>query len=81
MQDRYLDLQRLSEYSSISVRTLREYLSHSDSPIPSYQIKRKILVKQSEFDSWMDRHKVDANYTDAVVDGIVNDLHKQHYAH
>lgn len=72
--DRYLDLKTLAEYSSLSVRTLRQYLSDPDNPIPFFTLKRKILVKQSEFDSWMERFRTDINQLDKTVDEILYDF-------
>jgi len=69
-QDRYLDLCALSAYSSLSVRTLREYLSDAVDPIPSFCFRRKILVRKSEFDRWMSRYR---NNTKSVS-GIVNEI-------
>ena len=48
--DRYFDLRGLSEYSSLSVRTLRKYLGM----IPHYRIGGKLLVKKSEFDKYLE---------------------------
>ena len=73
-KDRYLDLKGLSEYSSLSVRTLREYLIYDGDPIPSYCIRRKILVKQSEFDAWIKRYRTDSNKIDRISDDLLNEL-------
>lgn len=67
-QDRYLDLKTLSGYSSLSVRTLRDYLSDTVNPIPSFCVKRKILVRKSEFDRWMSKHRVDTQGVSRLVD-------------
>ncbi|MCX5813946.1 MAG: helix-turn-helix domain-containing protein [Proteobacteria bacterium] len=72
--DRYLDLKGLSEYSSLSVRTLREYLIYDGDPIPSYCIRRKILVKRSEFDSWIKRYRTDSNKIGPSSDDLLNEL-------
>lgn len=56
-QDKYLDLKSLSNYSCLSTRTLRDYISDPIDPLPSYCVKRKILVKKSEFDHWIKQHK------------------------
>jgi len=50
IDDQYLDLKTLAEYSSISVRTLRYYINESPNPIPCYRIERKILVWERDFD-------------------------------
>jgi len=69
-EDQYLDLKTLAEYSCLSVRTIREYLSDADNPIPSFCLKRKILVKKSEFDRWMEGNRAD----DSEIDNIVNEV-------
>jgi hypothetical protein len=75
LTDRYLDLPRLAEYSSIPVRTLRDYLHHLDDPIPHYCITRKIFVRQSEFDAWMRSHRGKPNMiVDTIVSEVVNDI-------
>jgi predicted DNA-binding transcriptional regulator AlpA len=76
--DRYIDLKTLSAYSSLSVSTIRDYLSNSLNPIPSYCIRRKILIKKSEFDRWMDRHRVDNKRIDNIVNDIVNEFTELH---
>ena len=73
-QDRYLDLKALAEYSSISVRTLRDYLTDPSNPIPAYQIKRKVLVKKSEFDSWIETHRTEPGRVDRIVDEVLKDF-------
>jgi hypothetical protein len=50
--DGYLPLRRLAVYSGLSVRTLRNYLTHSSRPLPHYRIGGKILVRQSDYDGW-----------------------------
>jgi len=74
MEDRYFDLKRLSTYSSLSVRTLREYLSRPDDPIPSFRIGRKILVKRSEFDEWIHKYRTKTENLDQLVDSLLGDL-------
>ena len=72
--DSYFDLKTLAEYSSLSVRTLREYLTDADNPIPSFCLKRKILVNKGEFDQWMEAHRKDTNKINKMVDKLLNDL-------
>ena len=67
----YLSLRALSLYSNLSVRTLRGYLSHPTRPLPHYRVGGKILVRRSEFDTWMSRFRID----DMIqVDAIVADV-------
>jgi hypothetical protein len=74
INDRYLDLKGLAEYSSLSVNSLRQYLSDPDDPIPSFCIKRKKQVKLSEFNRWMEKRRTDTKQVDTIVDEILNDL-------
>ena len=54
--DRYFDLRGLSAYSSMKVPTLRDYIKAGG--LPCFKLKGKILVKRSEFDSWIQRHRL-----------------------
>ena len=69
--DGYLPLKALARYSGLSVRKLREYLSHSSRPLPHYRVGGKVLVKQSEFDAWMTVFRAE---TAPCVDAIVTDV-------
>ena len=51
--DPYLDLRALVTYSGLSKRTLQGWLHHHDLPLPHYDVGGKVLVRQSEFDRWM----------------------------
>jgi excisionase family DNA binding protein len=53
MEPGYLGLKELAEYSSLSESTLRGLLHE----IPHLRIRRKILVKRSDFDYWAKRRQ------------------------
>jgi hypothetical protein len=72
-QEKYLDLRGLAEYSSLAVPTLRDYLRGLN-PIPHYKLRGKVLVKQSEFDRWMEGFRVDASTLDQVVADVLKSL-------
>ncbi|MEI6126710.1 MAG: hypothetical protein WCQ99_09190 [Pseudomonadota bacterium] len=74
IKDRYFDLRTLSKYSSLSVRTLRDYLTDPGDPLPSYRLTRKILVKRSEFDQWVSRHRTKNNDLSDMVNDILKDI-------
>ena len=74
IEDKYLDLKQLSQYSTLSDSTLRDYLSDLDNPIPYFRVKRKILVRKTEFDAWMEKFRVDDNELDRIVDEVLSDL-------
>jgi len=70
--DRYFDLKSLSEYSSLGVSTLRDYIRSEG--LPHFR-KGKILVRQSEFDAWMESFRVDTqSHLKGVVDNIIDSL-------
>lgn len=54
MSDRYMSIKELVEYSGMSERTLRDLLDE----IPHYRPRKKILVKRSEFDEWINNYRV-----------------------
>jgi hypothetical protein len=55
--DPFLSLKALTSYSNLSVRTLRAFLTDLHHPLPCYRVGAKILVRRSEFDSWMRHHR------------------------
>lgn len=71
--DRFFDLKGLSKYSSLGLSTLRDYLRSSG--LPHFKLKGKILIRQSEFDAWMESFRVDPKQAlDAVVNGVMESL-------
>jgi len=70
--DPFLSLRALAAYSSLSVRTLRAYLTDPTRPLPCYRVGAKILVRRSEFDCWLGHHRqVGPAELDRVVDSII----------
>jgi excisionase family DNA binding protein len=55
--DPFLPLRALATYSGLSVRTLRHWLEDPAHPLPCYRVGGKILVRRSEFDAWIARHR------------------------
>ena len=74
IQDRFFDLKSLAEYASLSISTIRNYINDSDDPLPSFCIKRKILIKKSEFDRWIERHRTDKGKLDRILDDLLRDF-------
>jgi hypothetical protein len=71
--DAYLALTSLAAYSGLSVRKLRDYLQDSVHPLPCYRVGGKILVRRSEFDTWVTRFRVSpaAVQVGAIVDDVL----------
>src|SRR5262245_13379343 len=76
--DPWLSLRNLARYSGLSVRTLRAHLEDALDPIPCYRpggAHSKVLVRVSEFDSWMRTHRqVGRVDIDGAVTEILRDL-------
>jgi hypothetical protein len=71
--DRFLDLRGLSEYSSLGIPTLRDYI-RSDA-LPCFKVKGKLLIKKSEFDAWLERFRVNRSKDlNAICDTILKNL-------
>ena len=73
--DKYFDLKSLSEYSSLRIPTLRDHIRSEG--LPHFKVKGKILVKQSEFDEWLESFRVDTNCQlrvmgDSMIDSLKN---------
>lgn len=74
--DPYLPLRDLRAYSGISQRTLREYLKDPVHPLPHYRVVDggKVLVRRSEFDTWIARFRADSPDVDAIVREVLGDV-------
>ena len=73
IDDQYFDLRGLSAYSALGVATLRDYI-RSDA-LPCFKVKGKILIKKSEFDTWVERYRINqAQDINSIVDGVMESL-------
>ena len=66
----YFDLRRLALFSSISIRSLRDFLKDAVDPLPHFRVRGKILVKKSDFEKWIARKRVIFKL-DEGVDGVI----------
>ena len=69
----WLGIGELTKYASVSDRTLREWMHRQDDPLPAVRVDGKILVRRSQFDAWLERHRIQPR-SSVDVDAIVNDL-------
>ena len=76
----WMDLKTLQHYADISDRTLREWIHLPVRPLPAKQVERgKLLVKRSEFDSWLESHQyqpLDSIDVDQITDQIIDQFRK-----
>ncbi len=52
----WMDLKAVQRYACVSERTLREWIHRSENPLPAVQVGKKILVRRSELDHWLQMH-------------------------
>jgi hypothetical protein len=74
MNDRYYDLNTLSGECCLCVRTLREHLKDKQHPLPYFKVGGKVLVKWSEFETWMEKHRARRRQGKDDLDKTVDDL-------
>ena len=73
----WLDLKAVTEYVSISDRTLREWLHRPINPLPAVRVGTKILVRRTILDKWLEAHPLtpaDSVDVDSAVRTILKDL-------
>jgi len=51
--DPFLSLHQLTAYSGLSRSTVQRHLSAARDALPCYRVGGRVLVRQSEFDEWM----------------------------
>ncbi len=89
--DPWLSLEALSEYSGLSVRSLRAYLTDPHNPLPHFRMREphiiamasgkrrtvsgKILVRRSDFDRWMQAFRYTPDL-DKLVDEVVAEFRR-----
>jgi excisionase family DNA binding protein len=71
----WLDLGRLTEYAAVSERTLRAWIHSPVDPLPAVCVGRKILVRRSEFDTWLGQHRVIPLDLGVIVDRVLEAVH------
>lgn len=69
IKDQYFDLRGLSVYSALAVGTLRDHIKSGD--LPAFKVKGKILVKRSEFDTWIEGYRLNMKQD---LKNLVNDV-------
>ena len=73
LKDGYFDLPGLAKYCSLKVPTLRDHIRSGD--LPAFKVKGKILIKKSEFDTWLEGYRVNRKQDlNNVVDDVMASL-------
>ncbi len=70
-----MDLKTLTQYASISERTVREWINLASNPLPATRVSGKILVSRTRFDKWLESHPV-GNSVDikSIVDDVMSSI-------
>ena len=71
VQLEWLDVRALTQYASVSVRTVREWVHRPTNPLPAVQVGNKLLISRAAFDAWLAAHMVQPPQG---VSTIVNDV-------
>jgi excisionase family DNA binding protein len=70
----WLDLKALTQYASVSERTVRQWIHRAANPLPAVRVHTKILVRRSAFDQWLESHRLATIDVACIVDEMVSDL-------
>jgi len=70
----WFDLKALTQYVSVSERTIREWVHRAADPLPAVRVGTKILLRRSEFDRWLESHRLDPIDLGGIVEEMVSDL-------
>ena len=71
VQPEWLDLRRLTQYATVSERTIRCWIRLPVDPLPAARVGAKFLVRRSEFDRWLERHRAEPLDLGAIVEDVV----------
>jgi hypothetical protein len=64
----------------VSERTLRERIHRAVDPLPACQVEKKILVRRSAFERWLERHAIqslDLKEIEKTVNEVLSGLRKE----
>lgn len=73
LRDQYFDLKGLAAYSALSVSSLRTHIKTNG--LSCYQLGGKLLVRKSQFDTWVERFRMaKSENLDRVVEKIMGEI-------
>ena len=73
IQPEWLSLKQLTKYANVSDRTLRSWIRATTNPLPAAQVRGKILVRKTVFDTWLQNHCIKP-LQDLDVNAIVEEI-------
>jgi excisionase family DNA binding protein len=72
-QREWMDLKAIGQYACVSERTIREWIHRLNNPLPAVQVDKKILIRRSHFDRWLEAHQI-RPFAAADVGQIVDEV-------
>jgi len=66
----WLGMRQVTQYAAVSERTVRAWIHASVDALPAVRVGGKLLVRRSELDAWLSRHRLRPLAT-IDLDGIV----------
>jgi excisionase family DNA binding protein len=73
IEPEWLSLKQVTQYASFCQRTIRSWIHSPTDPLPAVRVRGKILIRRSDLDAWLQRHRVKP--LEAVdLDAIVRDV-------
>ena len=54
----WFGLRQLTQYADLSERTLRAWIYSPRDPLPAAKVSGKVLVRKTDFDRYLERHRV-----------------------
>ena len=69
----WMDLRTAQSYICVSERTLREWIHREVDPLPAVQSDKKIFIRRTRLDQWLESHPVRRG-SGIDVEELVNDV-------
>jgi hypothetical protein len=63
----WMDLQTLTQYADVSLRTLGDWVRDPIDPLPASRVGKKILVRRTAFDDYLEKHKVKPGIVEEIL--------------
>lgn len=60
--------------TSLSVRSLRKWITDPVWPLPAYRVKGKLLFKAADVDRWISAFRVSVDDVDAIASAVLADV-------
>jgi excisionase family DNA binding protein len=69
----WMGLRQVTDYASVCERTVRSWIHSAVDPLPAARVRGKILIRRTELDSWLERHRI-RTFVAVDVDAVVRSV-------